>query len=102
MFSVLCQSTKQFSYQNVLKICFRCFRGHSAFFGKESLGFGVERGEINNGGGGKKMKKRSFGTTGVNCKQLFAVAMLRVHLSWHFQGFILSLRVAVLYLEISA
>lgn len=53
-------------------------------------------------GGGEKMKKRSFGTTGVNCKQLFAVAMLRVHLSWHFQGFILSLRVAVLYLEISA
>lgn len=102
MFSVLCQSTKQFSYQNVLKICFTCFSGHSTFFGKESLGFGVERGEINNGGGGKKMKKRSFGTTGVNCKQLFAVAMLRVHLSWHFQGFILSLRVAVLYLEISA
>lgn len=50
---MLCQSTKQFSYQNVLKICFTCFSGHSTFFGKESLGFGVERGEINNGGGGK-------------------------------------------------
>lgn len=60
MFSVLCQSTKQFSYQNVLKICFRCFRGHSAFFGKESLGFGVEREEINNGGE-KKWRSKALG-----------------------------------------
>lgn len=57
--------------------------------------------EINGGGGKKKVEKQSFGTTGVNCKQLFAVTILRVHLVWRFQGFILSLCEAVFYLEIS-
>lgn len=37
-----------------LKFASHVLVGIQIFFGKESLGFGVERGEINNGGGGKK------------------------------------------------
>lgn len=38
----------------------------------------VEREEIV--GGKKMMEKQGFGTTGVNCKQLFAMILLRLQL----------------------